>query len=112
MGNSRQAVKVHIRKGDQVEIVTGREIGKRGKVLKVFPPKKRALIEGLNLIKRHTRPTQKSQQGGIVEKEGSINISNLMLVCSKCDKRTRVGYKRLEDNRKVRLCQRCGEEIG
>jgi large subunit ribosomal protein L24 len=103
---------VHLHKGDQVEVVTGREIGKRGKILSIISSNQRALVEGLNLIKRHTRPTQKSQQGGIVEKEGSINMSNLMLVCTKCDKRTRVGYNRLEDGRKVRLCRHCGEEIG
>ena len=103
---------MYLHKGDQVEVITGREISKRGKVLKIFPLKERALVEGLNMIKRHTRPTQKNQQGGIVEKEGSINVTNLMLVCTKCDKRTRVGYKRLDDGRKVRLCRHCGEEIG
>lgn len=104
-------VDVHIHNGDQVEVVAGREIGKRGKVLKIIAPKRRALVEGLAIIKRHTRPTQNNQQGGIVEKEGSIHVSNLMLVCSKCDKRTRVGHKRLEDGHKVRVCRRCGEEI-
>ncbi len=102
---------MHIHKNDQVEIIAGREIGKRGKVLNVFPLKERALVEGLNLIKRHTRPTQSNQQGGILEKEGSVHVANLMLVCSKCDKRTRVRHKRLEDGRKVRLCHRCEEEI-
>jgi large subunit ribosomal protein L24 len=102
---------VHIRRDDQIEIVAGREIGKRGKVLKVMPSKGRAIVEGLNMVKRHTRPTQQNQQGGIVEKEGSIQVSNLMLVCSKCNQRTRVGSKRLEDGRKVRICRRCGEEV-
>ncbi len=102
---------MHIRKNDQVEITSGREIGKRGKVLNVFLAKERALVEGLNMIKRHTRPTQNNQQGGILEKEGSVHVSNLMLVCSKCNKRARVRNKRLEDGRKVRLCHRCGEEI-
>ncbi len=102
---------MHIHNGDQVEVVAGREIGKRGKVLNIFAPKKRVTVEGLAIIKRHTRPTQKNQQGGIIEREGSIHVSNLMLVCTKCDKRTRVGHKRLEDGRKVRICRRCGEEI-
>jgi large subunit ribosomal protein L24 len=102
---------VRIHRGDQVEAVSGREIGKRGKVLKVFPSRNRAVVEGLNLVKRHTRPTQANQQGGIIEKEASIHMSNLMLVCSKCNQRTRVGHKQLEDGRKVRICRRCGEEI-
>jgi large subunit ribosomal protein L24 len=102
---------VHIRKGDQIEIIAGREIGKRGKVLKLDTSKKRAVVEGMNLVKRHTRPTQKNQQGGIIEKEASIQVSNLMLVCNKCNQRARVGHKLLEDNRKVRICCRCKEEL-
>ncbi len=102
---------MRIHKGDQVEVITGREIGKQGKILKIIPKKNRAVVEGLNLVKRHTRPTQRNQQGGIVEKEGSIHLSNLMPVCSKCNRRTRIGYNSLEDGGKVRTCRRCGEEI-
>ncbi len=102
---------MHIHKGDQIEVITGREIGKRGKVLMAIPSSNRVLVEKLNMVKRHTRPTQNNQQGGIVEKEGSLHVSNLMLVCSKCNQRVRVGHKLPEDGRKVRVCRRCGEEI-
>ena len=98
-----------IKKNDEVEVITGKEKGKRGKVLKAILKKERVVVEKVNLIKRHTRPGARSRQGGIVEMEGPLHISNIMLICSKCDRAARVGYKILDDQRKVRHCKRCGE---
>ncbi|OGW51044.1 MAG: 50S ribosomal protein L24 [Nitrospirae bacterium RBG_19FT_COMBO_42_15] len=103
--------KIKIKKGDRVKVIAGKELDKEGKVFMVFPVKNRLLIEKLNLIKRHTKPTQQQQQGGIIEKEASIHISNVMLVCPKCSKPTRVGYKILEGGDKMRACKKCGEVI-
>jgi large subunit ribosomal protein L24 len=103
--------KLKIKKGDKVKVISGKESGKEGKVFRVYPFKGRLLIEKLNLIKRHTKPTQKQQQGGIVEREASIHASNVMLVCPKCAKATRIGYKSLENGKKMRLCKKCGEVI-
>lgn len=100
-----------IKKGDIVLVNTGRELGKTGKVLHAFPKKKRVLVEKINIVKLHKRPTQQNQEGGIMEVENPLHISNLMLMCEKCGKGVRVGSKRLEDNRKVRVCRSCGEEV-
>ena len=100
-------------KSDNVLILSGNDRGKTGKVLKIYPEKNRAVVEGINLIKRHTKPTQELPQGGIVEKEGPVNISNLKVICPKCNRPTRIGIKILEDKSKVRYCKRteCGEII-
>lgn len=103
--------KLKIKKGDNVKVISGKEAGKEGKVFRVYPSKGRLLIEKLNLIKRHTKPTQKQQQGGIVEKEASIHASNVMFVCPKCAKATRIGYRSLENGKKMRLCKKCGEVL-
>jgi len=95
------ATSVHVRKGDTVAVITGRERGKRGKVLRVSPEKGRVLVEHVNMVKKHQRPTQKLRQGGIIE----------LLVCSRCDKASRTGITLLADGRKVRMCKRCGESV-
>ena len=98
-----------IKKGDTVEVVTGKDAGKRGRVLKVDPSRSRLVIEGVNMIKRHTRPNpQKRIQGGIVEREASIHVSNVMLVSPDSGQRTRVGFKVLDDGRKVRVAKSDG----
>jgi len=102
---------MNIRKNDSVMVIAGRERGKTGKVLRVIPEKSRALVERMNLVKRHTRPRGAQQPGGIVEKEASIHISNLMVMCDKCNAPVRVGHKVLADGEKVRVCRRCGEPI-
>jgi large subunit ribosomal protein L24 len=102
---------VHVRRGDTVAVISGRERGKRGKVLRVLPDKGRVLIEHVNMIKKHQRPTQKLRQGGIIEREGPLALSNVLLVCSRCDKPSRTGIKVLADGRKVRVCKRCGEPV-
>lgn len=100
-----------IRKNDTVVVIAGREKGKRGKVLFVLPSKARVVIEHVNMIKRHQRPTQKLRQGGIIEREGPLHVSNVMLVCGKCDRPTRVGVQVLADGRRARVCRRCGEIV-
>jgi len=100
-----------IQKNDNVRIMKGEFKGLSGKVIKVFPIKNQAIVEGRNLAKRHTKPSQKDPKGGIQEKEAPISISNLLLVCPKCNEPSRTGIKRLEDKRKMRICKRCGEMI-
>jgi large subunit ribosomal protein L24 len=102
--------KVKIKKGDQVVVLAGKDKGKKGEVLRVMPKENRAVVQGVNMIKRHTRPTQ-SQAGGIVEREASIHISNLAFVDPKTGEPTRIGYKFLDDSRKVRVARRSGEVI-
>ena len=102
---------VHVRRGDMVAVLGGKERGKRGKVLRVVPAAGRVLVEHVNMIKKHQRPTQKLRQGGIIEREGYIHLSNVMVVCGKCDRPSRTGAQALADGRKVRVCKRCGESI-
>lgn len=102
---------VHVRRGDTVGVIAGRERGKRGKVLRVLRDSGRVVVEHLNMIKRHQRPTQKLRQGGIIEREGPFALSNVLLVCGRCDRPMRVGVKVLNDGRKVRVCKRCGESV-
>ena len=102
---------VHVRRGDTVGVIAGSERGKRGKVLRVLPEKGRVLVEHVNMIKRHQRPTQKLRQGGIIEREGALALSNVLPICSRCDKPSRTGVKALADGRKIRICKRCGEAI-
>ena len=101
----------HVRKGDTVMVVAGKERGKKGKVLRVIPEKGRVVVERINMIKKHQRPTQKIRQGGIIEREGSIHLSNVMLVDPASDKPTRVGMKALSDGKKVRVARRSGEML-
>ncbi len=98
-------------KNDTVLVISGNYKGKKGKVLKVFPKESRVIVEGVNFIRRHTKPTQKNPQGGIVEKEAPINVSNLMVVCPKCNTPSRLGRKILEDGKGVRVCRSCGEML-
>jgi len=101
----------HVRKGDTVAIIAGRERGKRGKVLRVLPEAGRVIVEKVNMMKKHQRPTQKLRQGGIIEREAGLALSNVLLVCGRCDKPSRAGITVLGDGRKVRVCKRCGETI-
>ena len=101
-------------KNDTILVISGNARGKKGKVLKVFPQKKRIIVEGVNFIKRHTKPSTKNPHGGIVEKEASINVSNVMVICNKCGQPTRVGRKILKDQEKViraRYCLKCAEVL-
>ena len=103
--------KLHVKKDDLVMIVAGKDKGKSGKVLRVLPEKERVLVENLNLIKRHTRPSQTNNEGGIIEKEAPIAISNVQLLCPGCSKPARTGIKVLEDGNKARFCKKCNEIV-
>ena len=103
---------MNIVKEDTVLVISGNSRGKKGKVLKVFPKEGRVIVEGVNFIKKHTKPSQKNVHGGIVEKEASINASNVMVICNKCGNPTRVGRKILSDSGKkirARVCCKCNE---
>ena len=102
-------MKIHVKKGDVVEIITGKDAGKRGKILSVDTGKGRVVVEGANMIKKHMKPTQTNPQGGILDKEGSIASSNVLLYCSKCRGPVRHGRQILGDGSKVRVCKKCGE---
>jgi large subunit ribosomal protein L24 len=121
MAMSMELVKVTIRKNDQVQVIAGREKGKTGKVLRVLPKTGRVVVEKVNMVKRHVKPTQKNPQGGVLEKETSLHFSNVQLMCPKCNRGVRHGIKVVEKtagkkgavkHTKVRVCKRCGETIG
>ncbi|WP_160122542.1 50S ribosomal protein L24 [Rhodovarius lipocyclicus] len=100
-----------IKKGDKVQVLTGRDKGKRGEVLRVFPTEGRALVQGVHIAKRHQKPAGMAQPGGIIQKEAPIQLSNLALIDPKSDKPVRVGFKVLEDGRKVRVSKASGEVL-
>ncbi len=100
---------LRIKKDDTIIVVSGDDKGKRGRVLQVMSEKDRLVIENINMIKKHMKPNNTYKQGGIIEKEAPMRRSNVMLVCSKCDKPTRIGHKVLENGDKVRICNKCGE---
>jgi len=107
-----ERVKVPIRKGDLVEVVHGKDRGKRGKVLKVFPQDGKVVVEGVNMVKKHTRPTQENPQGGIIERENPVRLSNVRLVCSRCGQLTRIKRVVMPNSRfRVRVCKKCGEIV-
>lgn len=103
--------KVHVKKGDTVMVIAGKDKGKIGKVIRVIPAKRRVVVEGVNIVKKHMRPNPKNQQGGIIEMEAPLDSSNVMLVCTKCGRPTRIARRFLEDGTKVRACKKCGEII-
>ena len=97
-----------IRKNDNVVVTTGKDRGKRGRVMRIVADKNRVIVEGVNLIKRHTKPNpQRNVKGGVVEREAGVHASNVQLVCPECGKPTRIGRKILGDGRKVRICRKC-----
>jgi len=103
--------RLKIKKGDKVVVISGRDKGKVGEVIKMYPREMRAIVQGVHRVKRHTRPTQANPQGGIVEKEGAIHLSNIAHVDPKSGKPTRVGFKTLKDGSKVRFAKKSGEVI-
>ncbi|MFH0856239.1 MAG: 50S ribosomal protein L24 [Candidatus Omnitrophota bacterium] len=100
-----------VKKGDIIQVVKGKDKGKKGKVIRLFPENGRALVEGVNLAKKHKRQTQQGQKGGIVSIEMPIALSNIMLVCKHCDRPARVGFVLLKDGTKSRACKACKEAI-
>jgi large subunit ribosomal protein L24 len=100
-----------IRKNDTVLVIAGKDKGKKGKVRFAYPKEGRILVEGVNFIKRHSRAVKGARQAGIIEREETISVADVMLLCSKCNHFTRVGFRFLEDGRKVRVCRSCGEVV-
>jgi len=103
--------KLHVKKNDTVTILSGKDKGKTGRILRVLPEKGRVVVENVNMIKRHTRPNQKNSEGGILEKEATLDISNVQLVCSSCASTVRTGMRTLDDGSKVRFCKKCNEIV-
>ncbi len=104
----------HIKKGDTVEVISGNDLGFRGAVQRVLPKKNRVVVAGVNIVKKHQRPVRAGRsevQAGVIEFEAPIDVSNVMLVCPRCDERTRVSFAEQEEGSKVRVCKRCGEVI-
>lgn len=106
-----ETMKIRIKKDDKVKVLTGKDKGKIGKVLKVVKKTSRVIVENINVVKVHQRPTQANPQGGIVEKTMPIQISNLMVMCNSCVKPARIGMKQLEDGKRVRICKKCNQQI-
>ncbi|SIT87720.1 50S ribosomal protein L24 [Edaphobacillus lindanitolerans] len=102
---------MHVKKGDKVQVITGKDKGKTGVILAAFPKKDRVIVEGVNIVKKHTKPNQENPQGGIVSKEAAIHVSNVMLLDPKSGEPTRVSYKVGEDGKKVRIAKKSGEVI-
>ena len=105
-----QTIRFHVKRGDNVAVITGKDRSKTGKVIRIDTRKKGAIVEGLNLVKRHTR-AKNNQPGSLVEKEALIQISNIMLFCEKCNKPVKAKSSLLEDGKKVRVCKKCGESF-
>ncbi len=106
-----ETMKIRIKKDDKVKVLTGKDKGKIGKVLKIVKKTNRVIIENINVVKVNQRPTQANPQGGIVEKNMPIHVSNLMIMCNSCVKPTRISMKLLEDGKRVRICKQCSQQI-
>ena len=100
-----------IKKNDVVMVIAGKDKGKSGRVISVFPKKDRVLVEKVNFVKRHTRPRGQTHKGGILERESPIHMSNVMVLCGKCEHPTRIGKLQLQDGKRVRICRKCGESL-
>jgi large subunit ribosomal protein L24 len=99
-----------IRKGDQVYVIAGKDVGKTGEVTRVIPERDRVIVDGVNVAKRHQRATNATMQGGIIDKDMPLHVSNVAIGCSSCDKPTRIGY-RFDGDTKVRVCRKCGKDL-
>jgi large subunit ribosomal protein L24 len=104
--------KLHVRKGDRVLILSGKDKGRKARVITAYPQKNKVLVEGINMVKKHARPTQKVPQGGIRETEAPIYAGKVMVICPSCQKPTRLARRELPDGKMARACKRCGELIG
>ena len=108
----RTVPRMVIRSGDTVVVVSGKDRGKKGRVIRAYPKKGTVLVQSVNFIKKHTRPSQRNQRGGVVEYEAPLAVANVMLVCDRCNRPTRIEHTRLEDGTKTRRCKKCREVIG
>ena len=102
--------KLNVKKGDTVVVISGKDKGKKGKILVAYPETNRVVVQNVAMVTKHVKPRRQGEPGGRIEKEGTIHVSNVMLVCPKCDKATRVGHK-IEDGKKIRVCVKCGKAI-
>ena len=102
---------LHVKTGDRVKVIAGKDKGKEGEILRTYPKKDRVVVEKVNIIKKAMRPTQQNPQGGISSLEAPIHASNVMLVCPSCKKATRIGHRFKDDGKKVRVCKKCGKDI-
>jgi large subunit ribosomal protein L24 len=102
---------VHVKKGDTVRVIAGRDKGKEGQIIRAIPKENRVVVEKINLVKRHQRPTPDFPEGGIITKEAPIHVSNVMIICKSCKKPTRIAHKFLENGKKVRACKKCGATL-
>ena len=105
------AIKMHVKKGDVVLVLSGKDKDRKGKVLSVSPSEGKVLVDGINIVKRHTKPTRTSPQGGVVEKPAALGSSKLMVVCGSCGRPTRIATEIMSDGTKVHKCKRCGREV-
>ena len=104
-------IKVNFKKGDTVLVMSGEDKGKKGKIISIFPKKLQAIVEGVNFLKKHVKPTEKTPQGGIIDQEGTINVTNLKLICNKCNQPTVVKREKIKEGKRVRVCKKCSEII-
>jgi large subunit ribosomal protein L24 len=104
-------IAMKVRRNDTVLVIAGKDKGKKAKVRFAYPKKGKVLVEGVNMIKRHSRAIRGARQAGIIEREAPLDVSNVMLVCNKCDRPTRIGFRFLEDGKKVRICRKCNEVV-
>ncbi len=100
-----------VKKGDIVKVIAGNDRGKRGEVMRVFPQEQRVIVKGVNIITKHQRPTARQREGGIIEREAPIHLSNVLVICPVCDRPTRVGFTFTETGEKLRVCKQCGESF-
>jgi large subunit ribosomal protein L24 len=100
-----------LKKGDRVRVISGKDVGKEGEITRVFPEAERVIVDGVNVAKRHQRATGQTMQGGIIDKDMPLHISNVAIICSGCDRPTRVGYRFEADGTKVRVCRKCGKDV-
>jgi len=103
--------KMSFKKGDYVLVISGDDKGKKGKIVGIFPKKMQVIVESVNFLKKHTKPTQKVPQGGVIKQEGALNISNVKLICNKCNKPTTVKREKVKEGKRVRVCKKCKEII-
>ena len=103
--------KIGFKKGDKVLVITGEDKGKIGKIVSIFPKKTEVIVEGVNFLQKHSKPTQKVPQGGIIKQEGTLHASNIRLICNKCNKPTAIRREKIKEGKRVRVCKKCGEII-
>jgi large subunit ribosomal protein L24 len=100
-----------LRKGDRIRVIAGKDVGKEGEITRAYPDSDRVIVDGVNVAKRHTRATGQTMQGGIIDKDMPLHVSNVAIICSSCDSTSRIGYRFDDDGTKVRICRKCGKDL-